>query len=145
MNGCAKVKKNIEIIIKKIERFIPQNDGWYELEEALEELYNSNNPELGLNAMLSIYERYPDEDNDILWGMLHGIEEIKDYETKIIESIKRKPSFFGVLIINRMLNDGVTTIDNIKLIDILNKVIDNPSSTDYIKQKAIRFLERHSK
>lgn len=52
---------------KKIERYTPQGEDWYELEDILEELYASERPELGLESMISIFEKYPNEDNDILW------------------------------------------------------------------------------
>jgi hypothetical protein len=145
MNGCVKMGSNIEDIIKEIESFIPNNDEWYDLEDILEELFSSNNPQLGLNAMISIYEKYPNEDNDVLWGMLHGIEDIQGYELKIIESIKRKPSFFGVLMINRMLNLGITSIQNINLIDILDIAVNSPNATEYVKEQAKRFLQLHLK
>jgi hypothetical protein len=144
MNGCVRMEKNIEVILKKIERYTPQGEDWYELEDILEELYASEKPELGLESMISIFEKYPNEDNDILWGMLHGIEDIANYEMKVIESVKRKPSFFGVLMINRMLNAGTYCIKNIDLINILRLSTVNPAATDYVKEQAERFLERHS-
>lgn len=33
--------------------------------------------------MFRLYERYPEEDNEVLWGMLHGIESINGYEERI--------------------------------------------------------------
>lgn len=144
MNGCVNMKKNIEITIRKIEGYTPQGEDWYELEDILEELYASQKPELGLDSMISIFEKYPNEDNDALWGMLHGIEDIENYEMKIIESVKRKPSFFGVLMINRMLNARAYHIKNIDLINILRLSTVHPAATDYVKEQAKRFFERHS-
>ncbi|QLY81799.1 hypothetical protein [Clostridium intestinale] len=134
------MESDIENIVNKIMNFKPRNDDWFELEEILEELYNSNRAVLGLEAMLRIYERYPDEDNDILWGMLHGIEGIENYEVKVIESIARTPSFFGILMINRMLNAKIYSIENMNLIDILKSVVDNPSATNYVKETANHFI-----
>ena len=145
MDGCVEMGSNIVNIVNKIERFIPNNDEWFDLEDILEELFSSNNPQLGLDGMISIYEKYPDEDNDVLWGMLHGIEGIQGYELKIIESIKRKPSFFGVLMINRILNTGITSIQNINLINILNIAVNSPTATEYVKVQVRRFLQRHLK
>lgn len=134
------MESDIENIVNKIMNFKPLNDDWFELEEILEQLYNSNRVGLGLEAMLRIYEKYPDEDNDILWGMLHGIEGIENYEVKVIESIARTPSFFGILMINRMLNAQIYSIENIKLIDILKSVVDNPIATKYVKEIASHFI-----
>jgi hypothetical protein len=139
------LETNIEIIIQEIESFIPKNDDWLELESILGELFNSHNPELGLDVMLGIYERYPDEDNDILWGMLHGIEDIENYELKVIESVSRKPSFFGVLMLHRILNANISSVGGISLIDTLKEVANNSSATNYVRKKAERFVQLHSK
>jgi hypothetical protein len=143
MNGCVRMEKSIEFILKKIENFTPQGEDWYELEDILEEVYASEKSELGLDSMINIFEKYPNEDNDVLWGMLHGIEDIANYEMKIIDSVKRKPSFFGVLMINRILNAGIYSIENVDLINILKLASVSPESTDYVKEQAERFLERH--
>ncbi|MDF2986633.1 MAG: hypothetical protein K0R50_2143 [Eubacterium sp.] len=138
------METNTGIILNKLKSFTPQNADWITLEDILEELFNSDNPEPSLNAMLSIYERYPDEDNEVLWGMLHGIESIEYYEQNVIESLNRKPSFFGVLMINRLLNAGITAIGNVNLLDTLKLVTVNSSATSYVKEEAERFLQKHS-
>lgn len=137
------MESNIEDIIRKIKDFTPQNDDWFELEEILEELYNSNRAELGLEDMLRIYEKYPDEDNDILWGMLHGIEDIENYEVKVIESLGRNPSFFCTLMINRILNEQIYSLETINLIDILKSIVDSSIATSYVKEVANDFLKLH--
>lgn len=138
------MESNIEIIIQEIESFIPQNDDWLELESILGELFNSHNPELGLDAMLGIYERYPDEDNDILWGMLHGIEDIENYKLKVIESVNRTPSFFGVLMLHRILNANISSVGGINLVNTLKDVLNNSCATNYVREKAERFVQLHS-
>lgn len=136
---------NIKIIIKEIESFTSRNDDWFDLENFLGELFNTHNPELGLDAMLGIYERYPDEDNDILWGMLHGIEGIENYELKVIESVKRKPSFFGVLMIHRILNANISSVEDINLLNTLKDVINNSAVTNYVREETERLVQLHSK
>lgn len=48
------MESDIENIVNKIMNFKPRNDDWFELEEILEELYNSNRAVLGLEAMLNL-------------------------------------------------------------------------------------------
>lgn len=139
------METNIKIIIKEIENFTPRNDDWFDLENFLGELFNTHNPELGLDAMLGIYERYPDEDNDILWGMLHGIEDIENYELKVIESVERKPSFFGVLMIHRILNANISSVEDINLLNTLKGVVNNSAVTNYVREETERFVRLHSK
>lgn len=95
--------------------------------------------------MLGIYERYPDEDNDILWGMLHGIEDIENYELKVIESVERKPSFFGVLMIHRILNANISSVEDINLLNTLKGVVNNSAVTNYVREETERFVRLHSK
>lgn len=137
------MNNNTEIIVEKIKKFTPNDDDWLDLEDILAELFSCKEPELGLDAMIEIYEKYPDEDNDVLWGMLHGIEDIGNYEMKVIESVKRKPSFFGILMINRMLNADINSIGYIDLVEILKTAVSNPFASNFIKEQALRFINRH--
>jgi hypothetical protein len=47
--------------------------------------------------------------------------------------------------INRMLNLGITSIQNINLIDILDIAVNSPNATEYVKEQAKRFLQLHLK
>ncbi|MCB0321898.1 MAG: hypothetical protein KDD60_13330, partial [Bdellovibrionales bacterium] len=51
-------------------------------------------------------EDHPEEDGTPYWGIVHGLEANGHYEALLRDSIARVPSFFGVLLANRMLNAG---------------------------------------
>lgn len=135
--------ENVWELIKRIENFEPENNQWCGLEELLNCLFENSNPDLGLEAMFRIYERYPEEDNDYLWGMLHGIEDIPNYESKLLESIDRKPSFFTTLMINRIINAGIQEIENRKLLDVLKSISENLDVSSDIRNYANSFIEEH--
>ena len=118
-------------------------DDWIGLEEILNSIYEANLEEKCLNSMFRIYERYPCEDNDILWGMLHGIESIPSYENELLKSIERQPSFFTTLMINRILNTNISHIEGQSLMDILIKIQSDSRTPTYAKECALRWVERH--
>lgn len=117
-------------------------DDWIGLEEILDSIYEANLEEKCLNSMFKIFERYPCEDNDLLWGMLHGIEAVPNYENELLESIERQPSFFTTLMINRILNANISQIEGRSLMDILTKIQADFRTPTYVKECTERWIER---
>jgi hypothetical protein len=51
-------------------------------------------------------EDHPEEDGTPYWGIVHGLEAVGSYEAILHDSLLRRPSFFGALLANRILNAG---------------------------------------
>ncbi|MCW6078082.1 DUF2442 domain-containing protein [Clostridium sporogenes] len=131
-------------LYRKIKEFKPINDDWVELEYILDEVYEKGYESECLGAMFRLYEKYSEEDNDVLWGMLHGIESINGYEERIQWSLKRNTSVFVIIMINRLLNDQVMNIQGQDLISTLEQLKDNDNISGTLREVARRFYQNQT-
>ena len=112
------------------------------LDEALTSVSPSDCKETEFDALLGIFERFPEEDGfGIFWGIVHLLEACKGYEASLINSVRRMPVEFNILMINRLLNAGVQEIDGVSLMATLKSVVSNPSAIDSSKNTALRFID----
>jgi hypothetical protein len=112
------------------------------LDDAVQELLASENAELGLDALLRVLERFPNKDGyGIFWGILHGVEGFPDYEERLIESVRRQPSEFSLLMINRMLNTGMKEVKGINLLSVLKDVAMDERQPEELRKEARGFVE----
>src|SRR5438552_727026 len=102
-------------IIGDIERFSPIETGWNPFGELLDELMASPTPEKGIDALLGVFERWPGAltAGGFLFPVIHAIEELKGYEPHLLRSLRRKPSVLSVMLVNRLLNAGISKIENV--------------------------------
>ncbi|QDV15462.1 hypothetical protein Pan153_00760 [Gimesia panareensis] len=136
--------RNSSEIATAIDQFQPQEEEWLELDELLEELFESESPASGIPAMLRVFERYPTEDRaGVFWSIIHGMESLPGYEPLLIESIQSAPSESGLIMVNRLLNSGVTQINGLDLVQLFEKTTQNRSAPAEVRESARRFLKKH--
>jgi hypothetical protein len=112
------------------------------LEHNLNQLFASANPEFGIDALLRVFERFPNKDGySIFWSILHGLESLTGYEEKLVESVKRQPSEFSLLMLNRMLNAGMIEVKGINLLGVLKEIAANDRYADEIRKEAQGFVK----
>ncbi len=94
-------------ILEDISAFEPIEDNWLSLEDLLEELWMSGVSEEFLPILFGVFERYPEDDGaGVLWSILHGVEGLPfDYEPLLKESMSKKPSFMGQIMLKRLCNE----------------------------------------
>lgn len=93
------------------------------------ELWQTGNPEQAIPELLSVFERYPEEEGfGVVWGVLHGLEALPDYEPELLRSLARQPSEFGVRMIGRLLNAGTREIGGVSLLETLRALAATASS-----------------
>ena len=112
------------------------------LDGAVKSLLASDHPELGIGALLRIFERFPDRDGyGVFWSLLHGLESLPGYERSLVESVRRQPSEFSLLMVNRILNAGKTQVDDTNLFVLLEEVARNHNYSEAIRKDAENFVE----
>jgi hypothetical protein len=95
-------------------------------------------------AMLGIFERFPDQDGfEVFWGIVHALERCEGYEPELLVSVDRKPCEFNVTMVNRLLNAGVREIGGRSLVGILRSVLTNGESSPQALHYAQQYLARH--
>ncbi len=91
-----------------------EGSDWDKLDQLLEQLWVTGAPEQGMKALFGIFERYPEDDgNGVFWTILHGLERLPNYEPALVSSVRRQPTEFNVLMVNRILNTGQESIGGV--------------------------------
>jgi hypothetical protein len=124
---------SIEQIIKDLETFDAIRDGWPKLGSLVHDLKASPAPLV--DALLGVFERHPgtSSTNGVLMSVLHTLEAVPNYETHIVESLRRKPSVLTVLMVNRMLNSNITKIGPHSLMQLLEEAKAHPRCQRAVK------------
>ena len=93
-------------IAAELEGFDPEIGDAREFDRLLSTCFETFTPEDAATLLIRILEDHPEEDGTPYWGIVHGLEAVGSYEAILHDSLLRRPSFFGALLANRMLNAG---------------------------------------
>jgi hypothetical protein len=138
------MNNRLQIIISTLDGIssVENESELHKLQSAIDDLFTSDQPELGIGGLLRIFERFPDQDgHGIFWSILHGSESLPAYEGALIESVRRQPSEFGLLMVNRLLNSGRTQVDGIELMALLEEVAGSSHYPEGAREGAREYIE----
>ncbi len=136
--------RNIEDVVRDIDSFIPVNDEWEALDELVEEACNFNDIRV-VKSLLFVLERNPEHDgHGTFWSVVHGLENIGNYEKELVQSVLNKPHEMSLLMLNRLLNSNVDLIDGKPIVEILREVSDNSKFSKGHRETAKQYLSRHA-
>lgn len=76
----------------------------------------------------------------MFWGIVHTLEASTSYEPLLVESLRRKPTQFGLLMVNRLLNGGIRDVDGIDLLRLLEEIASSSTQPAAVIEKAKNFL-----
>ncbi|MEM0896215.1 MAG: hypothetical protein AAGJ79_04950, partial [Verrucomicrobiota bacterium] len=94
-------------------------------------------------AILEFFEAAPDADCGAPGTLVHHVEGYyPNYLAGLKESVKRKPSYNGVLMINRILNGDLDAADRSDLMQILRDTAANQDAPDEVIEMVEGFIER---
>lgn len=89
------------------------------LESIVSSLTPENADESILLALYGIFERFPWQDgHGICWSILHLLESCSNYNSLLVQSVKRQPGEFNLTMVNRLLNEGILLTENENLLDL---------------------------
>jgi hypothetical protein len=115
------------------------------LEIALRSLANLSQPEAAAPALLGLLERFPWSDGfESFWSIVHELERMTGYEPLLIASVRRSPGEFNLLMINRLLNSGITGVAGTSLLAVLHEIAERPEYSERARESALRFLKHQS-
>lgn len=91
--------------------------------------------------LLSVFERFPDHDGfGVFWSIVHCMEHFQGYEPALLESVRRTPGEFNLMMINRMLNTGITAVGNDSLLELLQTVAASANASEQAREIASNFI-----
>ena len=112
------------------------------LQRAVDQFFASSAPAQHLDVWFRLFERFPEDDGyEMFWSVLHGLEAQPGYEPLVVESVRRRPSQFPVLMLNRMLNAGQTAVGDVDLLALLESVAADESCPASVRDDARRFVQ----
>jgi hypothetical protein len=95
-----------------------------------------------LEVWFRLFERFPSDDAyEMFWSILHGIEDQPGFEPLVVESVRRQPSRFPVMMLNHLLNSGQVVVDGVDLLSLLRSVATDKSCLPIVRQDAHRFAQ----
>jgi hypothetical protein len=123
---------------------VEEPDELEKLDTSVQQLLASKNAELGIDALLSVFERFPDKDGyGIFWSIVHGLEGLLGYQEKLVESVRRRPSEFSLLMIHRLLNAEIKEVQGVNLLNLLKDVATDERQLEGTRKEAQDFIKWH--
>ena len=111
------------------------------LDEVIDELSALEPSQRDFEELLAVFERFPEDDGfGVFWSIIHCLEHFQGYEPALLESVRRSPGEFNLLMINRMLNGGVAYIGSQSLIELLQIVAASESASEQARQTALGYI-----
>lgn len=96
-----------------------------------------------IDAVLNLYERFPDEDGyGIFWSLLHAVEASAGYEGALFDSVSRAPGEFNVMLVGRLAKAGIVQIAGRDLPALLRAVAKRTDVSERARETAQEFLEK---
>lgn len=107
-----------------------------------DELVEALSPEIA-DSVFEFFEAAPDADCGAPGTLVHHVEQYyPNYLPGLKESARRKPSYNGVLMINRILNSDLSKAERAELMEILQAVVADQSAPDEVIEMAEGFVKR---
>jgi hypothetical protein len=132
-------------LLDAIRHFEPAGGDWRPLDQMISDLCREPLSPEGIDAFLSVLERFPTEDGaGVLWSIVHALEHSPLYPPHLLASLRRRPAELSVVMVNRMLNAGETTLAGIPAMDVLLEVANRNDIDPNIRKYAKSFVARHA-
>jgi hypothetical protein len=94
------------------------------------------------SALLGLLERFPLSDGlESFWSIVHFLEACDGYEPELLASISRQPAELSLIMVNRLLNVGISTCEGIALLDVLQSVASREGLHPRLRKVAGDFVE----
>jgi hypothetical protein len=72
--------------------------------------------------------------------IVHALEKMDGYESRLIASMERRPSSLAARMINRLLNAGTRTVGKVHLIELMQKAAEGDDTSHGVRGEILDFL-----
>lgn len=135
--------RRASFIAEEILAFQPSGGNWRQLDDLINELWSSGEPDQAIPELLSVFERYPSEDGaEVFWSVLHGLESLPNYEQHLVESFSRVPSEFAVIMLCRLANAGTTSVGHHSVVKLIRSAAVSEAAPPSARSIAQKFVSR---
>lgn len=111
-----------------------------------DELVEGLSPEIAnavFPAVFEFFEAAPDADCGAPGTLVHLVEHYyPNYLAALKDSVRRRPSYNGVLMINRILNSDLDRAERFELMEILRATVTDQDAPEEVIEMTERFIAR---
>jgi hypothetical protein len=135
---------SVDTIIESLGQFVPsasKDENVHSLYGLLKDFSSVPIRRRAMPAMFALLESYPDADFGWPGPLVHELEAIDGYEPELKDSIRRKPTYTTVWMVNRILNSGLSEQARREWLSELRAVCDHPGALPDAKEQAREFLD----
>ena len=112
------------------------------LQALIDEYFASPDAATHIDVWFRLFERFPDDHgHGVFWTILHGIEAQPSSDSAVVASVRRRPTHYPVLMVNRMLNGGIPAAAGMDLLAILRQIAADERVPATVRADAEQFLE----
>jgi len=91
------------------------------------------------------FENHPKADCGAPGTLVHHVEEYyPNYVASLRDSVRRAPSYNGVLMINRILNSNISDEERTEYLNTLRSVVSKGTAPEEVRSMTKRFLDRQA-
>jgi hypothetical protein len=137
----------VDDMIAEIDAFEPSEDSAdndERLQIWVDRWEETPDKEQAITAMLGLFERYPEittlGDHGEPGPIVHAIEQIPGYEAELAKSVERMPSYYGVWMVNRILDTERPPEERNAWLDVLRGVAGSNTAAPSVRGTAQEFL-----
>ena len=137
---------NLEQIVSELRLFEPKDFLDYvpqKLDQLIDALMESPNPELGIPELFALMERLPDSDLGSPGPIVHALERM-NYADELEATIQRNPTPLTIWMVNRILNSELSAERRQHLLDLLVSVETHPQANEAARAEERDFIEFQS-
>jgi hypothetical protein len=137
------MSRDIRQVVAEIDA-LPTADGedLDRLQALIDEYFTSPDAAVHIDVWFRLYERFPDDHgHGVFWTILHGIEAQPGSDAAVVASVRRRPTYYPVLMVNRMLNGGILAVAGVDLLGLLRQIAADERVADTVRADAEQFLE----
>ena len=140
--------KQIQEVMADLDAFQPEDfeedclgEGYSRLHTVCAELMETPHPEQAADSLFALFERLEGRDLGLPGPVVHTLEELADYQTKLILAVQRKPTTYTVWMLNRVLNAPLPPERREFLLDLFQATLSHPLASTATKADVGGFIE----
>ena len=127
-------------VADRIRTFKPAEGEWRPLDGLFAECFGASLGEQEINAVFTLFERYPEEDGaGVFWSGIHGLEAAGGYEDRLKSSLFNAPSSSAVALAIRIVNAGDSSF-----LPLISDVASSEVVPASVRSLAQKFLKKRA-
>ena len=119
-------------------------EGQERVRQLCDELLEAPQPELEIPTLFAVFEGLPDADFGAPGVLVFTIEGMPNYELELVHSIRRKPTYYTVWMVNRIVNglshDGASEEQRAFWLNLMIEASTHPMADEAAKEEAQEFV-----